>query len=501
MKTEAPAVEKILKWSVCLGPFGYILAAAYITLSRFTYPFDLEWMEGGSLQHLLRLLEGKPLYVAPSLEFTPYIYPPFYYYVALGVSRLTGLTWFEPLRLTSLLASLGCGILIGLIVRKQTGSPYWSLLAAGLFAATFRAGGAWFDIARVDMLFLCLTLAALYTLVASPRPGAEIFAGLLFALAFYTKQTALGVCLPLLALVFWMRGWRAGLRLGLPFLLIAALTFGVENQISGGWYAYYLFHLPNLHQVVQPLAGQLLVQIINIFTPLVIAAPVGLVYALTGMRPVWKSDAGLSLCAALCLTGLSVAAGLNQGSYDNAYLPAFAGFAILFGLGGSWLEKELSAVSKRKIRPFLYLAGCLQFILLAYNIPAQIPTAADRRAGEELVARLRETPGEVLVPYHNTLAILAGKPVYTHHIALLELQGAFGSEQDTAWSRIENELARDLDQGKFSLILLDGKHSAWELVYEKYRSAPLPYADPEAFYPVTGARTRPSILWSPPPGQ
>lgn len=497
MQPEQRPAERYLRLALLAGPLWYLCAVGYVTLSRWRYPFELEWMEGGSLLHLLRLLNGQPLYVAPSLEFTPYLYPPFYYYLAALLAKLTGLTWFEPLRLTSLLASLACLGLIFAIVRRQTGSSYWAFLAAGLFAATFQAGGAWFDIARVDLLFLALMLAALASLVLQPHPRGELLAGLSLALAFYTKQTTLGFFLPVWAFVWWARGWRSGLRLGLSTLLLAGLPLWIENQLSGGWYVYYLFHLPSLHQLVQPLAGQLLVQALNLFQPLLFAAPIGLAYALVGLRPQLKSEHGLTLAAVLSLGGLSLAAGLNQGSYANAYLPALAGFALLFGLGGNWLENALSA-RRRQLRPAFYLALGLQFALLFFNPQAQIPTAADRQAGEAVVRLLRETPGEVLVPYHSYLPLLAGKPASAHHIALLEFKGSFGNQADPHWSELENALQTGLEQKRFSLILLDGQHSAWDLVYAHYQSAPLIYAHPTDFYPVTGARTRPTLRWMPP---
>ena len=48
---------------------------------RWSYGFDLEWMEGGMLVHVDRLRNGQGLYVEPSADFIPYIYPPFYPWV------------------------------------------------------------------------------------------------------------------------------------------------------------------------------------------------------------------------------------------------------------------------------------------------------------------------------------------------------------------------------------------------------------------------------------
>ena len=45
---------------------------------RVVYPWDIEWMEGGMLVHVYRLQNDLGLYVRPSADFVPYIYPPLY---------------------------------------------------------------------------------------------------------------------------------------------------------------------------------------------------------------------------------------------------------------------------------------------------------------------------------------------------------------------------------------------------------------------------------------
>ncbi len=67
-------VEQFFSVFLFLCAFSYVLAYLYIVYSRIRYPFELEWMEGGSLLQLLRMLQGEKLYVAPTLEYVPFIY-------------------------------------------------------------------------------------------------------------------------------------------------------------------------------------------------------------------------------------------------------------------------------------------------------------------------------------------------------------------------------------------------------------------------------------------
>jgi hypothetical protein len=62
----------------------------------------------------------------------------------------------------SLVSSLACFALLARLVQRETGSIAAGAGAAGVFAATYFATGTWFDVARVDSLFLALSLGGLY---------------------------------------------------------------------------------------------------------------------------------------------------------------------------------------------------------------------------------------------------------------------------------------------------------------------------------------------------
>jgi hypothetical protein len=141
------------RFALVAAACAFIGVYLYVAAARIAYPYEIEWMEGGSLEHVERILTGRPIYVKPSLDFIPYIYTPAYYYVAAAVSQITGIG-FTPLRLVSFLASLVCFTLVFEFVRREGGSASCGVISAGLFAATFRLGGAWFDVARVDSLFM-----------------------------------------------------------------------------------------------------------------------------------------------------------------------------------------------------------------------------------------------------------------------------------------------------------------------------------------------------------
>jgi len=91
-----------------LGLVAAVAIAVYVVLAvrRAAYPFQLEWLEGGAVEHVRRILQGRALYPAPSVDFVAYPYPPLYLLLSALVALVTGVGYL-PLRLVSVAASLG----------------------------------------------------------------------------------------------------------------------------------------------------------------------------------------------------------------------------------------------------------------------------------------------------------------------------------------------------------------------------------------------------------
>ncbi|MCI0410236.1 MAG: hypothetical protein L0191_17040, partial [Acidobacteria bacterium] len=85
-----PALLLLLRAGCALSVAWYLGAYAWIVWNRVRYPFDLEWMEGGMVDHVRFLMSHGNIYVPPSLEFVPYVYNPFYYAVAAVVTLFAG---------------------------------------------------------------------------------------------------------------------------------------------------------------------------------------------------------------------------------------------------------------------------------------------------------------------------------------------------------------------------------------------------------------------------
>lgn len=511
-------IEIILKIVLILSAIFYIFIYFYIVFSRIRYPFELELMEGGSLIQVMRILNGQKLYVRPSLDFTPYIYPPLYFYLSAAVARIVS-DGFLPLRLVSFISSLGCFSIVYLIVQKEIGSKYGAILASSLLAACYWLGGAWFDIARVDTLFLFLLLCGIY-LVRLGTCKADLLAAALFSFAFLTKQTALIVLIPIMLYIVILHRQRAALFIGTALALIIANTLFL-NRVFDGWYVYYIYELPGRHRIFPPLseiialaskfdfytiASLLLIQswIVDVLRPLSIACILSLLYFLTpAASGSSKKDRFFYFMVLLGMLGVSWVSKMNPGGYKNVWLPAFAIIAILFGLG---LSQALEVNSSRRIGlypstgAFIHLICLLQFLVLMYPFSEQIPSQGDLETGQRLVEVIQRLEGDVWMSTNSSLAIMAGKMSFTHETALCELAGCFGGREEVDIWRDEviRELKAASQNQKFDAVILNS--SKWSDFFSDHYLRPDEEFDDifgDTFWPVTGHKVRPEYLYLP----
>jgi hypothetical protein len=464
---------------------GVVAIGAYlfVALSRLTYPFALEWLEGNSLVEVHRIVTGQPLYPAPTAGYVPDGYSPLYFAVSAGVARVLGVSYLS-LRLVSLLSSLASLALLGRLVQRETGSVAAGSGAAGLFAATYFATGTWFDVGRVDSLFLALSIGSLYAARWMRTTRGAVAVGLLLAAVVLTKQT--GLAEGVVVLVTLVAGSRR--RLAGVAALVAAAVLGVSTLVltltSGGWYFYYVFQLMGQH----PLNGR---GFLWFGTALLSTLGIAAFAALANARRV--PPVLLAGCAALA--GEGGAALVHSDGGRNDMLPAYLAVALLAGLalgrGRGWWATVASGL--------LVLAQLV--ILLAGFHPAQaIPTQADRAVGERLLAGLRGLGGTIAIPADPGLNVLAGLAPTAHEDAAHDVLRA---TNQTAIATFRRSAAQAVVTPRFSAILTDGPgvppgYPANLSRYYRQCPQPLLAGVPAArFRPVAGVRIRPASVWLP----
>jgi hypothetical protein len=404
-----PSAVRVVVAITVTAPIAVYL---WVVAHRLGYPYELDWMEGGSVGLAARVAGGHSLYAAPSLAYVGWTYPPLYYWVAAVVSKVVGIGFFA-LRLVSVVASLAAMATLGQMVWRETRDRLAGLVAAGLFAATFVVSGAWFDTGRVDSLFVALTLMTLAWGRWARTVRGGIGLGTLAFLAFFTKQTGLVAVAPALLYLAVTRP-----RVGIPALVtLVGLTVGSTiglDLATDGWYRYYVFS----ELTGQPWAQQVWVtfwsdDIWRRQWPLVVlVATGGATLAWEARRRLrWRSPVVYYGVAAAGLIVSAWLSRLHTGGYVNVLMPAYAALALIAGRTFGELGRRSTRSPGSSRAAGLIAAAALlgQVALLAYPPGTQIPTAADRAAGAALIARLRSLPGPVIVLRHPWYATLAGK--------------------------------------------------------------------------------------------
>ena len=451
MKILDATLQKALTLCACY----YLIAYCVLGALRMPFPGALEWLESNMYYQMLRVLEGQPLYVAPSLKFVPSIYQPLYFYIAALLARIFG-PGFWVLRLISYLSSLGSMALIGYIVYRESARRIAGLWAAGFFAATYHISATYFDAGRIDSLFLFLSLGSLAMVRFAPGMTGCLLAAVLLAAATLTKQTALILSFPLVVYIFLFRSRLQALCFSSFFIVMVGLPSLWLNAATQGWYFFYAFALPAQHPILWNRLGSFWLQ--QILAPMGIAACMAVSYFF--LIPLKKSRAPALLYALFFITMLAVSCmpWIKIGGFKNVLPPAHAALAIGAGLA-------LTVARTNKIRRLLLIAACIQFALLWYNPIPIVPAANNAKVVRSTIAAIKEIDGEVFAPASGYLPVMAGK---THSAHIGCINDVLYGEPGPVRNRLIIEISEAIRDKRFEAILLDRKFGFFQRDIETY---------------------------------
>lgn len=468
MKILDASLQKVLTICSCYYLTVYCLLGAM----RMAFPGALEWTESTMYYQMVRVLAGQPLYVEPSLEYVPLIYPPLYFYTAALLAYITGPA-FLALRLVSYLSSLGSLLLIGYIVYRESSWRTAGLWAAGLFAATYQLSATYLDTGRIDSLFLFLSLGALTAIRFVPGIKGCILSAMLLVGAALTKQTALILCLPLFLYIFLFRSKTQALCFTGFFVGTIGLLSLWLNASSQGWYFFYTLELPRQHPIFWNRMASFWLQ--QIMTPLGIMTCLAssLFFLMT-----LKKFRALAFLYALFFMTMLVISGMHWikiGGYKNVLIPAHAAAAIGAGLA-------LAIVRKAWIHRLLLVAACIQFALLWYDPLPIVPTARHAEIVRTTIAAIKNIDGEVFAPASGYLTVMAGKK-HSAHIAAIDDILLF-TETGAVRDRLIMEIMNAIRNKRFAAILLDRRFRFFQRAIEENYILSPQYSGQLTYWPL-----------------
>ncbi len=488
-------------------PIIFIVLFVVISVLRIGYPFELEWMEGTVLDHVDRVLAGKQIYVEPSPDFVPYIYPPLYYWVSAAATKIIGYdpglgaVSFVPLRLVSFLSTIGCFVVLFFLVKNEVKSfseknaNLAGLFSAGLFAACFKLTGGWYDLARVDSLFMFLLLAGIFVLrIYGDKIGGMILSAIIFALAFLTKQQALIIVLPIMVYLAWRYRLKAVI-FEIVFFLLAIIPILAINQQTNYWYFFYIFTLPSGHELKETLALTFFLEDLLYTLPVVC---VFLVYLGYRYRKNLLHDRSLFLLSLVIgMGGASLFSRMHHGGYYNVLMPVYALIAILTALAIPLVLERVKNASNPALITITIAAIVIQSILLFYRPADYLPTKENQDAGNDFVNRLSRINGDVLVYEHGFYARLAGKPGNASKMAIYDV---LRGKDERASEFLRSAFMERISNRHYGAIITNEDwmdDSISVAIKENYPDKKLLFTDPDVFYPPCGYGTRPTMICFP----
>jgi len=533
----------------------------YTVAHRFAYPYDLEWMEGGLLHHAQRIADGDGLYVAPSVDFIPYLYTPLYPGLVATAGAAFGIS-YQLGRAISILALLG----IAAITIASIAGPAWRArparvigddgapvpvspadeagaatdraaawtgvaVALGLFAATYPWVEGWYDLVRADTLFLAMVTAGVHAAARWARADrgavghARVAAvAAVLALAFFTKQTGI-IYVAAGGAVVLVLNWRRAATYAVTAGLIGLIGTWLLERSSGGWFWIYVRKLHQEHDFHMPRFWDSFGHILWHFPAmtLAVAAGVAAVIACAIVRRTVPAAARPLLLWAPMFAVSTLVGALGFGTqwaHYNAYMPAMLHGGIAAGAALPAVAACARAIVGRRspavtigtaAAVLVAVVASLQLRAVRWRPRDFIPTTADRAAGAALIHRLAAIDGDIWVPSHPWYAHLAGKRMYVHRMGIKDvterLRGARWGwlHEIMAWARSGVLPPREivgLDQAlresRFAAIVVDSPNDV-HLWPAVARSYRFEERLSRRERPrvYTGAKVQPAELWVP----
>jgi 4-amino-4-deoxy-L-arabinose transferase-like glycosyltransferase len=436
-----------------------VTALIFVThgLLALAHRYPLDYGEAPLVDQAMRLAEGENIYQR-SISRPPYTisnYPPLYPALMTPFVGIFGPT-FLPGRIISVLCTVATAGLLGLIIHTHTQNRIAALVAGGIFLAVPYVVG-WSSLARVDMLAMALSTAALTTVsrFSDDWRGVAI-TGLLLTGAIYTRQSY-GLAAPLAAFV-WLwhtRDWRAALKLAGLVAGLGLALFLILQLVTGGGFFFNIVTAnvnPFRWETVTHHAGQL-----SEIAPILLIGAGALLFLLPGQLEAWPLLTPYLVGATLAaVTVGKIGSNVNYLLELSAALSLAAGALVAWSSTGDRVRSEkVERASERWWRPYLHAAillllavqSCLLLRETLQNPVQDLKWRIKPTANyEDLMWRIERAEGPILADEYMGLLTLQQRPLYLQPFEMTQLANA------GLWDQVL--LLEEIRAGKFPYIFI-----------------------------------------------
>lgn len=511
---------------ILLGIFWLLFL--YCLVLRVPYPFELEWLEGELMCHVVRILEGKSIYLPPSAEFVSEIYPPFFYIAAAASCKLFGVNLVAQ-RLVSLVS---CCLILYMLYRipvREGGKRSAGFLSSSLFISCYHLHGPWYDLGRVDMLFFMLLISGCFVVAYYHHSALALACSvLLFTLACYTKQTGL-VYVPFVALYLLTISKKRAVMFVALFITVILTVFFILNASTDGWFGRFTFFnllgykqhmavvLPNAYyELFQGAREKLLREVrYEIFYKLPIFFTIilfFLIYRFVSQKKLRDFNVWEYTAIPAAITYFIVRPNLGSEKNDLIFLTLWG--CVILGM----LPSKLASFTERKTAHYMqttvYFLLALQLCLQLYDPRQDIPSPGSTQKGKEFIDTVTHMNGEVYIPYHAYYAVMSGKQMTFNSGAFwgYQILSSQGYKPDDLIEKISHQYFTAIiidDTSYYTLLgqriafdniklLLSSDEPLAKAINQNYMvGSRISYSTVDEFRSSTGFMTRPELILVP----
>ena len=406
---------RFLQSGVVLIAIIFIALFFYTALPRLLYPYDLDFIEDSMLMESLQFAQGQPVYVPPNADFNPHVYMPLFFWLGALLFKIGGPS-LPLLRSISFGATLLTTLLIYWISVHEAKARWLGVVCAGLFLGGYHINGFWYEVARVDPLFVALMLAG-FALAnyAGDSNRKLILSAVMLALAAFTKQTGFIVAAGLFFYLFIKIGPRSGYFL-ITFSALTAIPMLLLNWQSNGWFFYHIFYIGSADPIeISRLVNFLGKELIGVMAGLSLIAFLTIFFGFQrkGLNVFLEQPWFIALGLAIVISGLGR---LRVGGNINNRMPTYALLCLTPALLMQMFVPPLTINEQtNEGSPFVWQNWILMFLILAqftlgrYPPERYIPSTFMKNAGDHLLQQIASMDNPVLVMMHPYYALMAGK--------------------------------------------------------------------------------------------